>query len=84
MTFLMPQVRVCGVVVATRHMKRRYDLDWLRVIAFALLMLFHTGMLFSTWTSLLSIVTVSDEAVAPDRVPPSPGGPPPNMLAPLE
>ena len=30
-------------------MKRRYDLDWLRVIAFALLMLFHTGMLFSTW-----------------------------------
>ena len=30
-------------------MNRRYDLDWLRVIAFALLMLFHTGMLFSTW-----------------------------------
>ena len=30
-------------------MKRRYDLDWLRVIAFGLLMLFHTGMLFSTW-----------------------------------
>lgn len=30
-------------------MKRRYDLDWLRVIAFALLMLFHTGMLFCTW-----------------------------------
>lgn len=30
-------------------MKRRYDLDWLRVMAFGLLMLFHTGMLFSTW-----------------------------------
>jgi glucans biosynthesis protein C len=30
-------------------MPRRYDLDWLRVIAFALLMLFHTGMMFSTW-----------------------------------
>jgi hypothetical protein len=30
-------------------MKRRYDLDWLRVFAFGLLMLFHTGMLFSTW-----------------------------------
>jgi pimeloyl-ACP methyl ester carboxylesterase len=30
-------------------MNRRYDLDWLRVIAFGLLMLFHTGMLFSTW-----------------------------------
>ncbi len=30
-------------------MQRRYDLDWLRVFAFALLMLFHTGMMFSTW-----------------------------------
>lgn len=30
-------------------MKRRFDLDWLRVIAFALLMLFHTGMMFNTW-----------------------------------
>lgn len=30
-------------------MKRRYDLDWLRIIAFALLMLFHTGMMFNTW-----------------------------------
>ena len=29
--------------------ERRYDLDWLRVIAFALLMLFHTGMMFSVW-----------------------------------
>ncbi|HEY5909407.1 MAG TPA: acyltransferase family protein [Verrucomicrobiae bacterium] len=30
-------------------MQRRYDLDWLRVFAFGLLMLFHTGMMFSTW-----------------------------------
>ncbi len=30
-------------------MQRRYDLDWLRVMAFALLMLFHTGMMFSLW-----------------------------------
>ncbi len=30
-------------------MQRRYDLDWLRVFAFALLMLFHTGMMFSSW-----------------------------------
>ncbi len=30
-------------------MERRYDLDWLRVFAFGLLMLFHTGMMFSTW-----------------------------------
>jgi S-formylglutathione hydrolase FrmB/peptidoglycan/LPS O-acetylase OafA/YrhL len=30
-------------------MNRRYDLDWLRVIAFAILMLFHTGMAFSSY-----------------------------------
>ncbi|MFC4874431.1 acyltransferase family protein [Negadavirga shengliensis] len=28
---------------------RRYELDWLRVIAFALLVFFHTGMLFVSW-----------------------------------
>ena len=31
------------------RLERRYDLDWLRVIAFSILMLFHTGMLFNTW-----------------------------------
>lgn len=30
-------------------LERRYDLDWLRVIAFSILILFHTGMLFNTW-----------------------------------
>jgi len=29
--------------------ERRYDLDWLRVIAFSLLILFHTGMMFVSW-----------------------------------
>ena len=28
---------------------RRYDLDWLRVIAFTLLILYHTGMFFVSW-----------------------------------
>lgn len=28
---------------------RRHDLDWLRVIAFALLILFHVGLLYATW-----------------------------------
>ncbi|OZI10097.1 acyltransferase [Siphonobacter sp. BAB-5385] len=28
---------------------RRYDLDWLRVLAFGLLILFHTGMFFNYW-----------------------------------
>ncbi len=41
-------------------MKRRYDLDWLRVIAFALLMLFHTGMLFSTWDWHVKNLETSD------------------------
>lgn len=28
---------------------RRYDLDWLRVIAFAFLILYHVGMFYVTW-----------------------------------
>lgn len=28
---------------------RRYDLDWLRVIAFAILIFFHVGMFFNFW-----------------------------------
>ena len=30
-------------------MDRRYDLDWLRVIVFGLLILYHIGMFYSTW-----------------------------------
>ncbi len=30
--------------------QRRYDLDWMRVLAFSLLILFHTGMMFNTWS----------------------------------
>ena len=29
--------------------KRRYDLDWLRVIAFGLLIFYHVGMFYVTW-----------------------------------
>lgn len=29
--------------------QRRYELDWIRVLAFSLLILFHTGMMFNTW-----------------------------------
>jgi hypothetical protein len=46
-------------------MNRRYDLDWLRVIAFGLLMLFHSGMLFSTWDWHVKNIETS---VAFDRV----------------
>ena len=31
------------------RLERRYDLDWLRVIAFSLLIFFHAGMMFNTW-----------------------------------
>ena len=30
-------------------MQRRYDLDWLRIAAFGLLILYHVGMVFVTW-----------------------------------
>lgn len=29
--------------------QRRYDLDWLRIVAFGLLILYHIGMFFVTW-----------------------------------
>lgn len=31
------------------HLRRRYDLDWLRVIAFGLLIFYHVGMYYVTW-----------------------------------
>jgi glucan biosynthesis protein C len=33
----------------SRVRERRFDLDWLRVFAFTLLILFHTGMMFVSW-----------------------------------
>lgn len=35
--------------MADQPNSRRYDLDWLRVFAFGLLILFHTGMMFVSW-----------------------------------
>jgi len=35
-------------VFTTSH-NRRYDLDWLRVIAFGLLIFYHVGMFYVTW-----------------------------------
>ena len=35
---------------------RRYDLDWLRVLAFGLLIFYHTGMLYSeSWGFILKV-----------------------------
>ncbi|MCC3253024.1 acyltransferase family protein [Xanthomonas campestris] len=33
----------------SQPMQRRHDLDWLRVIAFGLLVLYHVGMDYVTW-----------------------------------
>ena len=33
----------------TKLNKRRHDLDWLRIIAFGLLILYHSGMFYVTW-----------------------------------
>ncbi|NDK55737.1 acyltransferase family protein [Pontibacter fetidus] len=33
----------------TQTMYRRYDLDWLRLLAFMLLILYHAGMIFVSW-----------------------------------
>jgi len=33
--------------------ERRYDIDWIRVLAFDLLIIFHIGMFFNTWDSEL-------------------------------
>jgi hypothetical protein len=35
--------------MGNRPGQRHYSLDWLRVIAFGLLILFHTGMKFVSW-----------------------------------
>lgn len=34
---------------SSQSSSRRNELDWLRVLAFGILILFHTGMMFNTW-----------------------------------
>ena len=36
-------------MLAHSHAARRYDLDWLRVIAFGFLIFYHVGMFYVTW-----------------------------------
>ena len=35
--------------MADQLAERRYDLDWVRIGAFLLLILYHTGMYYVTW-----------------------------------
>lgn len=41
---------------------RRYDLDWLRIIAFGLLILYHSGMFYVTWGWHVKSVHAGPEA----------------------
>ena len=34
---------------AKNNLDRRYELDWLRVIAIVILFFYHTGMMFVSW-----------------------------------
>ncbi|HWK05014.1 MAG TPA: acyltransferase family protein [Puia sp.] len=38
-------------------MNRRHDIDWLRVIAIALLLVYHTAIAFQPWGILLGFIT---------------------------
>lgn len=37
------------MISSDASIQRRHELDWIRVLAFSLLILFHTGMMFNTW-----------------------------------
>src|SRR5262245_34699814 len=47
--FVRPQDRGCGRMNLAHAQTRRYDLDWVRICAFALLILYHVGMYYVTW-----------------------------------
>lgn len=38
-------------------MERRYDIDWVRVIAIGLLIIYHTAISFQPWGSMLAFIT---------------------------
>ena len=54
--------RTAPTYTSTHLSSRRYDLDWLRVIAFGLLILYHIGMFYVTWGFHVKSVHVSPAA----------------------
>ncbi|MEM8550930.1 MAG: acyltransferase family protein [Pseudomonadota bacterium] len=48
--------------IATEPDARRYDLDWLRVFAFAVLIFYHVGMFYVTWDWHVKSVHVGTDA----------------------
>lgn len=47
---------------ARTHTVRRYDLDWLRIIAFAILIFYHIGMFYVSWDWHVKSVHAGSEA----------------------
>ena len=48
-------------------MQRRHDLDWVRVCAFALLVLYHVGMYYVTWDWHVKSPAASEALCRPKR-----------------
>ena len=42
------------------HSNRRYDMDWIRVIAIGLLLVYHVAIGFQPWGSMIAFITNSD------------------------
>ena len=36
--------------------ERRYDIDWVRVIAIALLLIYHTAIVFQPWATMIFFI----------------------------
>ena len=46
--------------MTTQHTERRYDIDWLRVIAIGLLLIYHIAIVFQPWAVFIGFIQ-SDE-----------------------
>lgn len=49
----------------TIHRRRHYGMDWLRIGAFALLILYHIGMVFAPWTWVVKADTTFPALIPP-------------------
>ena len=47
---------------ATAHIPRRYDLDWLRITAFGILIFYHIGMFYVSWEWHVKSVHAGNDA----------------------
>ncbi|MES2443142.1 MAG: acyltransferase family protein [Pseudomonadota bacterium] len=57
----IPAAAISGNTAAMRH----YGLDWLRIAAFGLLILYHIGMVFAPWTWVIHMPRSYDALIVP-------------------